>query len=482
MTTLVWCQRELRLQHHLGLQMALKQPDLVIFSYFHDPKLTLGGTESANTLWLAKSLQALQSDIQNLGGALWIHEGDFAEQFSQLLKSQNITEVIYSFQPGEPFVTQQNLALQICQTLQVKLTPLYSEFLIEPSRFSNQQGKPYLVFTPFYKALMQRQDECHTVDAALPDLKATAQIPVPESAKQLPQSLQALLQKPWAQKLLAHWDISEAAAWQQADSFLANSVHNYDAERDFPAIDASSRLSPYLQFGQISVSGLFSECQARIANGSLKAEAVQPWMRQLIWKEFARHLLCWFPHTQNQPFQAKYNAMDWADADKNTQAWQLGQTGIPIIDAGMRELWATGTLHNRLRMLVASLLTKNLHQHWLLGKNWFDFTLFDADPANNVMGWQWVAGCGVDAAPYYRLFNPVTQSVKFDAEGLYIRRWVPELKNLSNKAIHAPWEHTQECQIKGIILGKTYPKPIVNLAESRQEHLARVQLLKTPIC
>ncbi|MBN2865638.1 MAG: deoxyribodipyrimidine photo-lyase, partial [Thiotrichales bacterium] len=471
MTTLVWCQRELRLQHNLALQMALKQPGLVIFGYFHDPKNCIGGRDSANTLWLAQALQSLQQAVANRGGALWILEGDFSEQFAALITEYKITEVLYSFQPGEPFSTQQTLAQAICQTQNVKLTPLYSEFLIEPSQFSNQQGKPYLVFTPFYKALIKQADHIHALDAAIPDLKATAQIALPEKAKTLPSSLNALLQATWAKPLMAPWQISENAAWQTFENFLEQQLTNYAIDRDFPALDASSHLSPYLHFGQISIKALFHECQARTVNGSLSAESVMPWLRQLVWKEFARHLLCWFPQTQTLPFQTKYNAMNWTQANPQTQAWQLGQTGIPIIDAGMRELWATGTLHNRVRMLVASLLTKNLQQHWLLGKAWFDFTLFDADPANNVMGWQWVAGCGVDAAPYYRLFNPVTQSVKFDEHANYIRRWVPELKRLSNKAIHAPWEHLSECQIKGIELGKTYPKPLVNLAQSRLEHL-----------
>lgn len=482
MTTLVWCQRELRLQHNAALQMALnkaqKQPRLVIFGYFYDEKTTLGGPQSANTLWLAKALASLQQDAGAQGGALWIVDGDFATQFHELLSAQKVKEVIYSFQPGEPFTTQQNQAADICKTLGVKLTPLYSEFLIEPGNFANQQGKPYLVFTPFYNALLKQNFRIQHIEASIPDLSATAQITQPEKTKSLPASLSALIQKPWAQKMLAHWQISEADAWQVFENFITNAVQNYATDRDFPALDASSRLSPYLHFGQVSLSALFHEGQARIANGSLKAEAAMPWLRQLVWKEFARHLLCWFPHTETQPFQSKYTQMDWAQEDSATQAWQLGQTGIPIIDAGMRELWETGTMHNRVRMLVASLLTKNLNQHWLLGKAWFDFTLFDADPANNVMGWQWVAGCGVDAAPYYRLFNPVTQSVKFDEKADYIRRWVPELKNLSNKAIHAPWEHPMECQMKAIELGKNYPTPLVNLAESRLEHLERVQSLK----
>lgn len=173
--------------------------------------------------------------------------------------------------------------------------------------------------------------------------------------------------------------------------------------------------------------------------------------------------------------------MSWQEDLTSYQAWQKGLTGIPIIDAGMRELWETGTMHNRVRMLVASFLTKNLNQHWLQGKAWFDNTLFDVDPANNVMGWQWVAGCGVDASPYYRLFNPVTQSIKFDAKGEYLRQWLPELKNLSSKAIHAPWENQNECRLKGVVLGNDYPLPLVDLKQSRTTHLERVASMKVAV-
>jgi deoxyribodipyrimidine photo-lyase len=223
------------------------------------------------------------------------------------------------------------------------------------------------------------------------------------------------------------------------------------------------------------------EYQAHPQRSSAQRAAAQAWLRQLVWKEFARHLLFWFANTQQQPFMLKYQTMPWQAANQDTQAWQKGLTGYPLIDAGMRELWAIGTMHNRVRMLVASFLTKNLNQHWLTGKAWFDDTLLDADPANNVMGWQWVAGCGVDASPYYRLFNPVTQSEKFDTKGDYIRAWVPELKSLSSKAIHAPWQHVAECTLKGITLGNTYPLPLVDLKTSREQHLQRVASLKGPL-
>lgn len=509
MNRLVWLQREFRLTALPALEAALlmqsedysgetdsansKQSlEGVIFAYFHDPEQTVG---DANSVWLAHSLLNLQQAIRAKGGDLWIIEGGFESQFSQLLSRYQIKQVFYTFQVGTPFKTLQQLALEVCQKLNVALEPFYSEFLLEPDKIYNQQHNPYLVFTPFYKTLLAKQALIEPLDESVGDLSATAVLkPFDQAWLNLPDSLQALLDQPWAQKIMANmhasqsWQVGETAAWQKLQLFIESDLAHYDIDRDFPKLSATSVLSPHLHFGEINPRAIFFYLQALIADGAVQYDQAIPWLRQLVWKEFARHLLVNFPQTESEPFQTKYQAkyqyLPWhkddmsSQANEAYQAWQKGLTGIPIIDAGMRELWQTGTMHNRLRMLVASFLTKNLNQHWLLGKAWFDHTLFDADPANNVMGWQWVAGCGVDASPYYRLFNPVTQSTKFDADGVYIKTWLPELKALSKKAIHAPWEHAAECQAKGVVLGKDYPLPIVDLKQSRIAHLARVQAMK----
>lgn len=480
MTTLVWLQRELRLDYLPALNAALALEDDVIIAYFHDPKLTIG---NANNAWLAHALEKLRQDVEAKGGCLWLINGDFQTRFSNLLKTQNITRVFYSFQVGEPFNTLQHKALDICQQLRVKLKPFFSEFWLKPTDFSNQKGQPYLVFTPFHKALINRQASFEPLDRLDSDLTKTNQTPCPTEFQSLPEDLARLKTKPWAKKVLATWEIGETPAWQIFTDFLENKLEDYIEYRDFPAIDATSHLSVYLHFGHLPARQLYFEIQSFIEEQPDKTTEAQAWLRQLAWKEFARHLLYWFPNTQTQPFQARFQNMVWEDANTQNsidaiQAWQKGLTGIPIIDAGMRELWATGTMHNRVRMLVASFLTKNLNQHWLIGQNWFEDTLMDADPANNVMGWQWVAGCGVDAAPYYRLFNPVTQSKKFDAEGEYLRHWLPELRVLDNKSIHAPWETPIACQSAGIKLGIDYPFPLVDLTKSRQQHLQRVNDMK----
>lgn len=473
---LVWLQREFRLSALPALQAALDLPGQVIVAYFHDPKQQIG---EANSLWLAHSLDLLQKNMRAKGGDLWIVDGDFTIQFARLLSDYKVKQVMYSFQVGTPFMQMQQQALTICQQYKVALTPFYSEFLLEPQAISNQQNKPYLVFTPFYKALLARQASIIPLKEDIDSLESCGQIkPTNQAWLDLPADLQALVREPWAKKMMSHWQVGEQAAWDRLNDFIKQGINDYDHDRDFPILNATSRLSAYLHFGQINPRVIYYYLQALMAEDEIKAEQAMPWIRQLVWKEFARHLLVHFPQTEQEPFQSKYKAMSWQEDLPNYQAWQKGLTGIPIVDAGMRELWETGTMHNRVRMLVASFLTKNLNQHWLKGKAWFDNTLFDADPANNVMGWQWVAGCGVDASPYYRLFNPVTQSVKFDADGEYIRTWIPELKRLSSKAIHAPWEHQQECRLKGIELGKDYPQPLVDLKQSRTEHLERVNAMK----
>ena len=476
-TTLVWLQRELRLQSHPALHKALAESDKVIAVYFHDPEQTLG---DANSVWLAHSLQSLQQDLQARGGNLWMVEGEFAKEFESLIQAYKPNQIYYSFQVGEPARTHQEAALDICQKHSVVLQPFFSEFWFDPGQIVNGQKKPYVVFTPFYKAAMKQIDRLQPIaneygehDAIWQKLSLTPSHP---SWLKLPPSLQQLITEPWAKKVMSHWSVGENSAWNKLEDFIQNHLNDYDENRDIPSLAATSMLSPYLHFGEISSRAIYFEIQSRLEQGAKLV--AQPWLRQLMWREFARLLMWYFPYTESAPFQAKFEFMAWDKANIDTVAWQQGRTGIPIIDAGMRELWETGFMHNRVRMLVASFLTKNLNQHWSEGKGWFDDTLVDADPSNNVMGWQWVAGCGVDAAPYYRLFNPVRQSETFDPNGDYIRRWVPEISALSKKAIHAPWENEMECKMKGIELGVDYPHPLVSLKQSREQHLERVAVLK----
>lgn len=475
MPALVWLQRELRIDFLPSLNKALAEHDEVIVCYFHDKSQMIG---EANALWLGKALENLQQDYQEKGGQLWIAQGDFAQEFEEVLKQHDISHVYYSYQVGQVFAPNQNQVLEFCKEYKLHLVPFYSEDFFDPVETKTQKDSPYLVFTPYYKQCMKQIDEVDPFDKAPKELAKTATIKIPDSYQSIPQDLLDLQAKPWAKKMLQYWQVGEKAAWQKFHDFLDNHIADYDEDRDFPSLAATSELSPYLHFGHLTPVSLFFSVQSEIESSDIKQAQAEPWIRQLFWRNFARYLLAWFPQKEKQAFNEKYQDMDWDYNQDKLEAWQQGKTGIPIVDAAMRELWETGFMHNRVRMLVASLLTKNMNQDWCAGLSWFENTLFDADPANNSMGWQWVAGSGVDAAPYYRLFNPVVQSQKFDKHGEYIKKWLPELKSLSAKAVHEPWEHAKECEQKNIKLGKDYPKPIVDLKASRQAHLDRVEALK----
>jgi len=324
------------------------------------------------------------------------------------------------------------------------------------------------VFTPFWKKL----------SAELGSMSASG---APERLPAVPDSVDGLdvfdgdplglLPMPrWDRGFWERFEPGEAGAAKQLKGFLDSAVSGYADDRDFPSEPGTSRLSPHLHFGEITPRLALKAIRAAGLDGNAGADA---FVRELGWREFSHHLLYHFPHSAETNFNPRMEAFEWAAADQDRlHAWQRGRTGIPIVDAGMRELWATGWMHNRVRMIVASLLTKNLRCHWRHGADWFWDTLVDADLANNTQGWQWTAGTGADAAPYYRIFNPVTQAERFDPKGDYIRRWVPELGGLQGKALHAPWTMPDERRRRA----PGYPAtPMVDLKQSREAALAAYQ-------
>jgi deoxyribodipyrimidine photo-lyase len=279
----------------------------------------------------------------------------------------------------------------------------------------------------------------------------------------------------WDTGIAAAWRPGELGAHEQLERFVDASMIDYPVQRDVPSSTGTSRISPHLHFGEISPNQAWVSAQEAIQEdasaGIIKGS--EAFLREVGWREFSYHLLYHFPHTPDQALDQRFNNFPWRDDyDNDLKGWQQGQTGIPIVDAGMRELWSTGWMHNRVRMIVASLLTKNLLIPWQEGARWFWDTLVDADLASNTQGWQWTAGCGADAAPYFRIFNPVLQGERFDPEGKYVRRWVPELKDLPKKWIHKPWEAPGSVLTEsGVELGIDYPSPIVDLSGSRKRAL-----------
>lgn len=476
MTSLIWLQRDLRLADHAPLMHAIKRNRKLVLAYFHDPKHIIG---EANNAWLAKSLLSLQKSIRQQGSELLMLEGDFSDNFNQVLTHYEIDEVLYHYEVGEPFLSQQHLALQVCQQHKIGLQP-FDQAWYPAEQVLSQKGQTYSVFTPFYKKLLTLLNQVDYPYDAPDNLQHTnpAQTPLPEWLN-LPESLNNLSQTAWAQRMMSHWQVGEYQAWLQVKNFCEHSLNDYPTQRDFPSEPATSKFSVHLQFGEISPRQLLDYLRRLKPHPEYDAHAIDSFIRQLAWREFGRYLLHFNPLLESQSFQTKFMNFPWDEDADNLRDWQLGQTGIPIIDAGMRELWQTGWMHNRVRMLVASWLTKNANLSWREGQAWFANTLIDADPANNAMGWQWVAGCGVDAAPYYRLFNPVVQSERFDLQGEYIKHWLPELKPIPAKWVHAPWQHLNNIQDMGLDLYKIYRIPKIDLAQSRKDHLDRVQAQKS---
>ena len=347
--------------------------------------------------------------------------------------------------------------------------------LFPPAEIKTKQGTPFQVFTPYWNACVAR-----LVAEGLPEpLSAPREIPAPSSPGRIRSEslddLGLLPRIPWDAEFPKSWNPGEAGARARLKHLLSI-VSDYAQLRNRPDLDGTSGLSPYLHFGEISprqvVHAVLHEAGRSCQEWKELPEGPRTFLTEIGWREFAHSILFHWPDTDREPLRPKFAEFPWKKDPRALRAWQKGLTGYPIVDAGMRQLWRTGWMHNRVRMIVGSFLTKDLLLPWQDGAAWFWDTLVDADLANNTMGWQWVSGCGADASPYFRVFNPVTQGEKFDPEGTYIRTWVPELAELPSKHIHSPWEATESVlQKAGVVLGETYPEPIVDHAEARRAAL-----------
>jgi deoxyribodipyrimidine photo-lyase len=348
--------------------------------------------------------------------------------------------------------------------------------LFKPGGIQNRQGAPFKVFTPFYKTCL-KQGEIPTPLSSPQKISSPSLFPssLPLSELQLEPTID------WAQEIRESWKPGSEGAYLELERFLNYGLEAYLEERDRPDFLGTSRLSPHLHFGEISPRLVWYMVQQYVSHAASPGllKQAEGYLRQLLWREFSYHLLYHFPQTPKQPLRPEFSKFPWQKDSPSLQAWQKGLTGYPIVDAGMRELWATGWMHNRVRMMVASFLVKDLLIPWQEGAEWFWDTLVDADLANNTFGWQWAAGCGADAAPYFRIFNPVTQAEKFDPKGEYIKRWIPELSNLPPPWIFKPWAaSTMVLQKAKVHIGENYPTPIVDHTEARRHALAAFQKIK----
>ena len=461
-TALVWFRRDLRLADNAALAAALKAHERIVPVYVHAPDEEAPWPPgAASRWWLHHSLTALDADLRQRGAALHVRRGESVRTLQMLCRETGAQAVYWNRLYEPATIARDARTRQLLRATGIDARSFGGALLFEPWDIATAEGSPYKVFTPFWRAARARLE-------ARPPSRAPKRIRSVRLRGGASMASLGLVPKiRWDKGFHAAWRPGEAGAQAALRRFMKRALGGYARDRDRPAEAGTSRLSPHLHFGEISpmqivwALGQGASRSAKPRNGS------DAFLREIGWREFSHHLLHHFPKSSEQNLNPRFDAFAWARASRAmTARWQRGMTGIPIIDAGMRELWITGWMHNRVRMLAASFLTKNLRQHWLVGARWFWDTLVDADLANNTQGWQWTAGTGADAAPYFRVFNPLTQAERFDPDGEYVRRWVPELRGFAGASIHRPW--TDPARLRGT----GYPRPMVDLAASRESALA----------
>jgi deoxyribodipyrimidine photo-lyase len=477
-TAIVWFRRDLRLADNPALSAACGQARHIVAVYVHAPEedgeWAPGG---ASRWWLHHGLAQLDSSLRARGGRLILRRGRSLDVLREVLSETGADSVYWNrlYEPAR--VTHDTRIKAALREAGVTCESFNAALLHEPWQVRTAQGDPYRVFTPFWRNCAARLD---ALPAPLPAPRAVPGPPSPPWSL----ALEDLALRPgirWDAGLHAAWRPGEAGALAQLDAFVEGALDVYADGRDRPDRPETSRLSPHLHFGEIGPRQCLAAARNAAAERPAARVSADGFVRELGWREFAHHLLHHFPHTPVAPLDTRFEAFPWEPSDAWVEAWQRGRTGYPIVDAGMRELWHTGWMHNRVRMIAASLFTKNLRQPWLAGARWFWDTLVDADLASNTLGWQWTAGCGADAAPYFRVFNPMLQSERFDPERAYLRRWLPELARLPDRWIHRPWEAPAAVLADaGFELGRDYPRPIVDFGDSRAAALASYGSIKTP--
>ena len=418
--------------------------------------------------WLAQSLHMLGADIAARGGSLELRTGAAARVIPEVARESGASVVYWNTIAQAPHQAVEKQLEAALAELGVSSQSFPGDLLVPPSAIRNKEGRGLRVFTPFWRRVLSLGDP----PKPLPAPKQLA--PAAKMRGDALESWQLEPSKPdWAGGLRERWTPGEASARTRLRDFLKHSVRGYAEDRDRPDREGTSGLSPHLRFGEISPRQVWHAVRFAAAENPAIASGTEKFLSELGWREFCRHLLHDHPNLATENLQTNFDDFPWKADAKALAAWQRGRTGYPIVDAGLRELWRTGVMHNRVRMVVASFLVKHLLVDWRDGEAWFWDTLVDADAGSNPANWQWVAGCGADAAPYFRVFNPVLQGEKFDPEGTYVRRWVPELKDMPAKLIHQPWRATPiELASAGIALGKTYPQPLIDHAKGRERALA----------
>ncbi|MEP4433676.1 MAG: deoxyribodipyrimidine photo-lyase, partial [Hyphomicrobiales bacterium] len=421
----------------------------------------------ASEWWLHQSLSSLEKSLAEIGGTLVLRSGAAGHILDCIISETSADHVFWNRRyDADGMGTDKNLKLSL-RAQSVDVSSFKANVLFEPWEIEKNSGGFYKVYTPYKRA-------CLAKGVARGPLAAPDKITSAKTTKS--ETLDTWKLTPtepnWAKPIAQSWEPGETGAVEKLVRFLhEGGIDGYTVNRNMPALDGTSQLSPHLAFGEISPYQIWSAATAPDVDAP--SGDLETFLSEILWREFSYQLLYFNPQLASENFQARFDAFPWQKNDALLRKWQTGQTGYPIVDAGMRQLWQTGWMHNRVRMIVGSFLVKHLLLDWRHGEKWFWDTLVDADPASNAASWQWIAGSGADAAPYFRVFNPMTQGDKFDKSGDYVRKFVPELKDLPNKHLNSPWE-APECvlQSAGVELGKTYPKPIVDHATARKKALS----------
>lgn len=470
--SIFWFRQDLRLSDNPGLMEASSLGKVLPIYILDDLSPSPFKIGSASQIYLHHSLVSLS---QSLNDHLNLYIGDPKEIIFRLIKKYNIENIFWNrcYEPWR--ISDDAMIEKKLKILKINHTAFNGSYLWTPEEIKKEDGSYYKVFGAYKR-------KTYFLEPRKP-------LPRPENLilmkddgnKTTLNHLQLVQQHPWQNKIKEYWNFGESAAQNKLDTFLQNCLSGYKKGRNYPGVDQTSKLSVNLHFGEISPHQIWAFVN-NIGRLYASEEDVHHFLSEMIWREFSCYLMTHFKGLPSDNFQIKFNGFPWEYNALFLSAWQSGNTGYPIIDAGMRELWQTGYMHNRVRMIVASFLVKNLMIHWHYGRDWFWDCLVDADLGNNSASWQWVAGCGADAAPYFRIFNPITQGEKFDSEGNYTRKFVPELEKLASNYLFKPWEAPEKIlKGAGVVLGVSYPKPIVDLKNSRERALSAYKFLRKPL-
>jgi deoxyribodipyrimidine photo-lyase len=475
-TTIVWFRQDLRIDDNPALTEAAARGKVVPVYILDDETPGDWKIDGAGRWWLQESLAVLDERLRELGAPLTVLGGPPQAALEALAAATEADGLVWN-RCYEPHAVQRDRAIKAAfKERGFEVWSTNGSLLFEPWTIATKNGDPYKVYTPFSKACLKATRPRPAVEAP-PRLDAP-KVPSTDfgiSRQLIPATVG------WAQGLREHWRPGFPFSFNTLSEFIEDKIADYGDNRDRPDRRGTSELSPRLHWGELSPHQVWHAVMATCGGEEAldRGRGSEIYLKELIWREFGYHILYHFPHLPDQPLKEQFRAFPWADDEDARNAWRFGRTGYPIVDAGMRQLRRTGWMHNRLRMIVGSFLVKDLLEHWRHGALWFWDNLVDADLANNTLGWQWAGGCGPDAAPYFRIFNPVKQGEKFDPEGAYVRRWVPELAELPTRHLHEPWRAPEGALEKaGVRLGDTYPRPIVDHGNARRRALAAFDHVK----